>query len=97
MKPAKEIVPHIIMVILGILVMVGCFKYLKDSTTAQNDRIFKDLAGIIRVIVALAASSISIALPGFIELQTDSKTAPIVKAGGALAVFVLVYLFNPIN
>ncbi len=99
LKPAKEIIPHLIMVILGSAVMALCFWYL-----AQKDQIFKDLTGIVRVVVALSAAAISIALPGFIELQTSgkedasaNKTAPIIKAGGALAVFVVVYLFNPIG
>ncbi|MBX2827986.1 MAG: hypothetical protein KTR22_07475 [Flavobacteriaceae bacterium] len=94
LKPAKEIIPNIIMVVLGVFVMTLCFFHL-DSV----DRVFKELTGIIRVIVALAAACISIALPGFVELETksESRNAPLIKAGGALAVFVIVYLFNPIG
>ncbi|GAB5400500.1 MAG: hypothetical protein Aureis2KO_20850 [Aureisphaera sp.] len=94
LKPAKEIVPNLIMVILGVIVMVLCFFHL-DS----EGKIFDNLTGLIRVIIALAAASISIALPGFVQLKTSeqSGTAPLISAGGALAVFVIVYLFNPIG
>ena len=94
LKPAKEIIPNLIMVILGVIVMTLCFYHLD-----QVDRVFRELTGIIRVIVAMAAASISIALPGFVELETksESSNAPLIKAGGALAVFVIVYLFNPIG
>lgn len=40
--------------------------------------------------VALAAAAVSVSLPGSIGLEKDGYTA-----GGALAVFVLVYLFRP--
>ncbi len=96
MKPAKEIIPHIIMVILGVLALAGCFWYL-----TRSDRVFMELTGIIRVIVALCAASISIALPGFVNIQSEKKATdtlwPKIKAGGALAIFIVVYLFDPVN
>ena len=96
MKPAKEIIPHLLMVILGVLALGGCFWYLTKS-----DRVFTELTGIIRVIVALCAASISIALPGFVSIETEKDTTnstwPMIKAGGALAIFIVVYLFDPIN
>ncbi|MDC8006228.1 hypothetical protein POV27_19400 [Aureisphaera galaxeae] len=95
-KPAKEIIPNLIMVVLGIIVMALSFWHLDSEGKA-----FDNLTGIIRVIVALSAACISIALPGFIELQSNKEgtnsNAPLINAGGALAVFVLVYLFNPIG
>ncbi|WP_299336055.1 hypothetical protein [uncultured Psychroserpens sp.] len=66
-----------------------------------------------RVITALAASAVSISIPGmlkvsynndgsFITTQNNQHATlvdkqPTIVAGGAIAVFVLVYLFNPIN
>ncbi len=58
---------------------------------------------IIRVVVSLSASAISISIPGMLKLDTNSASttmaekAPKVVASGAIAVFVLVYLFNTIN
>lgn len=96
MKPAKEIIPHLIMVALGVLSLTLCFIFL-----AKSNREFTELAGIIRVIVALSAAAISIALPGFVSLETEKNAGdtlwPKIKAGGALAIFIVVYLFDPIN
>lgn len=66
-----------------------------------------------RVITALAASAISISIPGMLKVEynngaflvknsnqpsmTLTEQAPKIVAGGAIAVFVLVYLFSPIN
>lgn len=58
---------------------------------------------IVRVIVSLAASAISISIPGMLKVDTDNTSttmaekAPRIVASGAIAVFVLVYLFNTIN
>ena len=96
MKPAKEIIPHLVMVILGVAALALSFWYL-----AKKGDVFTELSGIIRVIVALSASSISIALPGFVSMETEKDTSdkiwPKIKAGGALAIFILVYLFDPIK
>lgn len=71
-----------------------------------------------RVLTALAAASISISIPGMLnvnytpkgtklDLRTDANDNPVpmtlaekepaITASGAIAVFVLVYLFNPIG
>lgn len=96
MKPAKQIIPHLIMVALGIASLTLAFFFL-----ARNDKEFTALTGIIRVIVALSASAISIALPGFVNIESEKdsgdKLWPKIKAGGALAIFIVVYLFDPIN
>ena len=78
------------------------------------------LSWVFRLISALAASAISISLPGMLEIKfnkmkdgrmqtlKDEATGeeqfssladkePTITASGAIAVFVLVYLFNPIG
>lgn len=96
MKPAKQIIPHLIMVALGIISLTLAFFFL-----ANSDKEFAALTGIIRVIVALSASAISIALPGFVNIESEKdagdKLWPKIKAGGALAIFIVVYLFDPVN
>ncbi|MEM7187121.1 MAG: hypothetical protein AAF466_10720 [Bacteroidota bacterium] len=96
MKPAKQIIPHLIMVALGVISLTLAFSFL-----AKSGREFTALTGIIRVIVALSAASISIALPGFVNIETEKDTSdklwPKIKAGGALAIFIVVYLFDPVN
>lgn len=46
---------------------------------------------IFRVVLALAAAGIGAIIPGLIEVSVSTS----VRAGGAIALFVLVYLFNP--
>lgn len=51
---------------------------------------------VFRVVLALAAGGIAAVTPGFFGLETDIPGLTI-RAGGALAVFVFVYRFNPAN
>lgn len=46
---------------------------------------------VVRVILALAAAGFATVLPGLIELRIGSR----LKAAGALAIFCVVYFFNP--
>lgn len=50
---------------------------------------------IFRVVLALAAGGVGAVLPGLINLQVGSAGQVLIQAGGALALTVLVYLFNP--
>lgn len=52
---------------------------------------------IFRVVLALAAGGVGAVLPGLIDLQIGSAGKVLIQAGGALALTVLVYLFNPPN
>jgi len=58
----------------------------------------KDVPGqvyqLIRMILALAAGAFGAAIPGFFALKGTASNISI-SAGGALAVFVMVYLVNP--
>jgi len=81
-----------------------------DKLTKEN---YEFVFWFFRVITALAASAVSISIPGMLKvsynddgtyIQTHNKDfatladkKPSIVAGGAIAVFVLVYLFNPIN
>ena len=50
---------------------------------------------VFRVILALAASGFGASLPGFFELDLPVLEKGLVHAGGALGLFILVYLINP--
>lgn len=97
-RPSKEIFPEFIVAVIGFIVLVCCFSYLKYCSKE-----FEELTGIIRVVVALSTAAVSIALPGFINLDTQKENAktdtvwPKIRAGGALAIFIIVYLFDPIE
>jgi hypothetical protein len=49
---------------------------------------------VFRTVLALAASGIAASVPGFLNLSLD-LTGVAVRAGGALAVFLLIYRLNP--
>jgi hypothetical protein len=46
---------------------------------------------ICRIIIALAAAGIAAIIPGFLEINLNN----IIRAGGAMAVFIVVYFYNP--
>lgn len=46
---------------------------------------------VFKIILALAAAGIAAFIPGFLHVQVST----IVRAGGAIAVFVIVFFFNP--
>jgi DNA-binding MarR family transcriptional regulator len=49
---------------------------------------------VFRTVLALAAAGIAASVPGFLNLSLD-LTGVAVRAGGALAVFLLIYRLNP--
>ena len=46
---------------------------------------------VFRIVLALAAAGVAAMLPGFIELEVPGW----LRAGGALAVFAIVYFYSP--
>ncbi len=53
---------------------------------------------ILRGLFAIALASIASIIPGFINLETGARSAKAyfgIYAGGAIAIFVLIWLFNP--
>src|SRR3989442_5403866 len=49
---------------------------------------------IFRVVLALAAAGVGAVIPGFLTIQGEALKVTI-QAGGALALFVLIFLINP--
>jgi hypothetical protein len=50
---------------------------------------------IVRIILALAAGGVAAIIPGFLNLQMGAGAHLTLRAGGALAVFAIVYFFSP--
>jgi hypothetical protein len=46
---------------------------------------------VFRIVLALAAAGVAAVIPGFLAVQVSTA----VRAGGAMAVFVVVYFFTP--
>jgi hypothetical protein len=49
---------------------------------------------VFRIVLAIGVSAFACVIPGFLNLESRSRLLAL-RAGGALAVFVLVYLWNP--
>lgn len=106
----------------------GVITFFVISLIAMNAKTTIEIVGdkitfigwVFRLISALAASAVSISLPGMLEIRFNKKKdgsmeiiqnqvtkepepssladkEPTITASGAIAVFVLVYLFNPIQ
>src|SRR5690242_14091308 len=48
-----------------------------------------------RIIIALAAGGVAAVIPGLLDLQLKQGAGFALRAGGALAVFVVVYFYSP--
>ena len=57
-------------------------------------RVTAQLFFVIRVLIALAGGAFAAIIPGFLNVTTDAHGIAI-RAGGALAVFVILYFFTP--
>jgi hypothetical protein len=50
---------------------------------------------VFRIVLSIAAAGAAAMVPGFLNIEFNPTTGFLVRAGGALAVFVIVYFFNP--
>jgi hypothetical protein len=50
---------------------------------------------VFRTVLSLAAAGVAAVVPGFIDLELSAATKLLIRAGGALAVFVMTFFFNP--
>jgi len=50
---------------------------------------------IVRIVLALAAGGVAAIIPGFLNLQVGAGANLTLRAGGALAVFAIVYFYSP--
>ena len=77
---------NIVVSILGVM-LVGVVLRISFAITQPNGL----QCFILRVVLSLASAAIAAGIPGFINVEIG----PGIRAGGALAVFLLVYAFNP--
>lgn len=50
---------------------------------------------VFRIVLSLAAAGVGAMIPGFINIEVNPTVGFLIRAGGALAVFVIVFFFNP--
>lgn len=69
--------------VIFVTLLVAIALFLPEPTNFQYT--------VLRIVLALAAAGVAALIPGFIEV----KYRQAVRAGGAIAVFVVVYFFSP--
>ena len=69
-------------IIFVIVLMIIAFKVPNPTPFQYN---------VFRIILSLAAAGVAAMIPGFINVELGKTTEIIIRAGGALAVFVVVY------
>lgn len=72
------------------IVLIVAYLVVRGSEI-KDARIFFAL----RVLLALAAAVLGATIPGFLEIGLSTGTNMTIRAGGALAVFVLIYVVTP--
>lgn len=65
------------------------------AITSKDAAVNPQTQFLLRIGAALGAAGLAATLPGFIELQMSPGKLFSLKAGGALAVFALIYVINP--
>jgi hypothetical protein len=81
--PATEKAVAVVCGVVFVAIMLAVAIFI-PSPTASQERVF-------RIVLALAAAGFVSMTPGFLNVEISSW----VKAGGALAVFVLTFFYNP--
>ena len=61
----------------------------------RSDSLSNQQFEILRIMLALAGAGVGAVFPGFLDLRVTSGTKLAVRAGGALAVFVVLYFWSP--
>src|SRR4051812_4994474 len=65
--------------------------WLAFRSDSLNDQQFE----ILRIVLALAGGGVGAVVPGFLDLHFKAGTKLALRAGGALAVFVVLYFWSP--
>lgn len=83
----KQIVVAFVFGVIFIATMIVLAIAFPEPTPFQ-ERTFK-------ITLSLAAAGVAAMIPGFINVELTQTIGVIVRAGGALAVFAIVFFFNP--
>jgi peptidoglycan/LPS O-acetylase OafA/YrhL len=76
--------------------LFGCLALAAALWLAFRDGSLSDQQfEILRIVLALAGGGIGAVVPGFLDLRLKTGAALALRAGGALAVFIVVYFWSP--
>lgn len=90
LSPSEQRLALVLAFIFGV-VFLGALLVFAIAFPNPTDRQFE----IVRIILALAAGGVAAVIPGFLDLRLGSGKTWTIRAGGALAVFVIVYFYSP--
>jgi hypothetical protein len=81
---------------MGLAFVFGCVAlaavlWLAFSAETLNQQQFE----ILRIVLALAGGGIGAVIPGVLDVSMKASTKLVLRAGGALAVFVVLYFWSP--
>ncbi len=84
---AAQIILAFIFGVIFVVVLIVLAVKFPNPTSFQRT--------IFRITLSLAAAGVAAMIPGFINLDVNPTTGLVIRAGGALAIFVIVFFFNP--
>ncbi len=88
----------IMMLIIALILLTFVFVFLTVGGSPNKETFW-----FLRVLTAISAAAISMSLSGTVNIgakdniQTLAETTRKITAAGALAIFMIVYLFNPVS
>ncbi|MCH1783507.1 hypothetical protein [Psychrobacter glaciei] len=80
---------EILGIVFGFIVVIGVSWFAIETPEPSTSQFF-----IMRALFALSLAAIGGLIPGFLSIKTNSKYI-IIRATGAIAIFVIVWLINP--
>lgn len=93
----KQLIKPMTLFIGSLIMLIVIITFLWLIGSPKHNEVFQ----YIKILGAFCASGISIAIPGMIEVKDSTgirslaSSAPKITASGAIAVFVIVYLYTP--
>ena len=72
-------------------IAIGIVLWLAFRAPTLSDQQFE----ILRIVLALAGGGVGAVVPGFLDVTVTASTKLALRAGGALAVFVILYFWSP--
>ncbi len=81
---------------MGLAFLFGCMALAAVLWLAfRGGNVSDQQFEILRIVLALAGGGVAAVIPGFLDLNVKAGTKLGLRAGGALAVFVVLYFWSP--
>ena len=82
-----EVILAFVFGVVFLAVLLALIVWIPNPTPAQ--------LMLFRITIALAAGGIAAVIPGFLNVNISLGKRLVIAAGGALAVFIITYFYNP--